>query len=244
MAECGGLLNHLGLLRFNRFNRLQLGSNHLSRANVLPFGCDCSSLCSPSPVKDKPPVCFFCACVNRPANLLSYDELVGFAAAAPEVVWVLWLRNCLHLWAPVGHGRVTVESRSWFSRFFVYLALSPAVTGLLRPSCPSAVFWFVVSVLLRDDVLVDECLSITQRRGRYDETKGLQVAQPFLMLRPNGPGYIYQDGSVGMKIAWYCGKGVRGKLKIHGKRLDAPAPPLRSLLSGEVMQLLPPYWAG
>ena len=50
-------------------------------------------------------------------------------------------------------------------------------------------------------------------------------------FRPNGPGYIYDDGSVGMKIAWYRGKGVRGKLKIHGKRLDAAAPPLRSELS-------------
>jgi len=26
----------------------------------------------------------------------------------PEVVRVLWLRNCFHLCAPVGHGRVTV----------------------------------------------------------------------------------------------------------------------------------------
>src|ERR1039458_859123 len=48
VAECGGLLNRLGLFRFNRFNRLQLGSNHLCRANVLSFGCDCSPLCSPS----------------------------------------------------------------------------------------------------------------------------------------------------------------------------------------------------
>jgi hypothetical protein len=49
-----------------------------------------------------------------------------------------------------------------------------------------------------------------------------------IVFRPNGPGYVYQDGSVGMKIAWYRGKGVRGKLKIQGRRLDAPAPPLRS----------------
>jgi hypothetical protein len=31
-----------------------------------------------------------------------------------------------------------------------------------------------------------------------------------------------------MKIAWYRGDGLRGKLKIEGKRLDAAAPPLRS----------------
>jgi hypothetical protein len=52
-----------------------------------------------------------------------------------------------------------------------------------------------------------------------------------IIFRPSGPGYIYQDGSVGMKIAWYRGKGVRGKLKIQGKRLDAPAPPVRSEFS-------------
>ena len=52
-----------------------------------------------------------------------------------------------------------------------------------------------------------------------------------IVFRPNGPGYVYQDGSVGMKIGWYRGKGVRGKLKIQGKRLDAPAPPVRSHLS-------------
>ena len=52
-----------------------------------------------------------------------------------------------------------------------------------------------------------------------------------IVFRPNGPGYIYPDGSVGMKIAWYRGKAVRGKLKIQGKRLDAPALPLRSHFS-------------
>jgi hypothetical protein len=52
-----------------------------------------------------------------------------------------------------------------------------------------------------------------------------------IVFRPSGPGYVYQDGSVGMKIAWYRGKGVRGKLRIQGKRLDAPAPPLRSHFS-------------
>lgn len=52
-----------------------------------------------------------------------------------------------------------------------------------------------------------------------------------IVFRPNGPGYIYEDGSLGMKIPWYRGKGVRGKLTIRGKRLDAPAPPLRSHFS-------------
>jgi hypothetical protein len=49
-----------------------------------------------------------------------------------------------------------------------------------------------------------------------------------IVFRPDGPGSVYPDGSVGMKIAWYRGKGLRGKLAIRGKRLDAVAPPLRA----------------
>ena len=49
-----------------------------------------------------------------------------------------------------------------------------------------------------------------------------------IVFRPGGSGTVYPDGSVGMKIAWYRGNGVRGKLTIQGKRLDAPAPPLRA----------------
>ena len=48
MAECGGLLNHPGLFRFSHFNHLQSGNDHLSRANMLSFGCECSPLCSPN----------------------------------------------------------------------------------------------------------------------------------------------------------------------------------------------------
>jgi hypothetical protein len=49
-----------------------------------------------------------------------------------------------------------------------------------------------------------------------------------IVFRPGGPGSVYPDGSVGMKIAWYRGNGLHGKLAIQGKRLDAPAPPLRA----------------
>src|ERR1700674_4136842 len=49
-----------------------------------------------------------------------------------------------------------------------------------------------------------------------------------IVFRPGGAGSVYPDGSVGMKIAWYRGNGLHGKLAIRGKRLDAPAPPLRA----------------
>lgn len=38
------------------------------------------------------------------------------------------------------------------------------------------------------------------------------------------PDYIEPDGSVGMKWPWW--RGVRGRLTITGRRLDAKAPPL------------------
>jgi hypothetical protein len=49
-----------------------------------------------------------------------------------------------------------------------------------------------------------------------------------MVFRPGGSGFILPDGSMSMKFGWLRGEGLRGKLKIHGRRLDAPAPPLRA----------------
>ena len=49
-----------------------------------------------------------------------------------------------------------------------------------------------------------------------------------IVFRPGGPGFVYPDGSLGMKIAWYRANGLHGALRIQGKRLDAPGPPLRA----------------
>jgi hypothetical protein len=47
-----------------------------------------------------------------------------------------------------------------------------------------------------------------------------------VVFRPRGPGFVLPDGSLSMKFGWW--RGVRGKLTIRGRRLDAPAPPLRA----------------
>lgn len=47
-----------------------------------------------------------------------------------------------------------------------------------------------------------------------------------VVFRPGGSGFVTNDGALGMKFGWQ--RGVRGKLTIEGRRLDAPAPPLRS----------------
>jgi hypothetical protein len=48
-----------------------------------------------------------------------------------------------------------------------------------------------------------------------------------VVFRPGGAGFIEPDGSLAMKFGWLRDE-VRGKLKIHGRRLDGPAPPLRA----------------
>jgi len=49
-----------------------------------------------------------------------------------------------------------------------------------------------------------------------------------IVFEPGGPGFRYPDGSLDMKFGWYRGRGLRGKLSIHGKRLDGSAPPSRA----------------
>jgi hypothetical protein len=47
-----------------------------------------------------------------------------------------------------------------------------------------------------------------------------------IVFKPGGPGFVYGDGSLAMKWGWR--RAVRGQLRIEGRRLDEPAPPLRA----------------
>ena len=47
-----------------------------------------------------------------------------------------------------------------------------------------------------------------------------------MIFARDGPGFVLPDGSFEMKWPWQ--RGVSGKLTIEGRRLDAPAPPLRA----------------
>jgi hypothetical protein len=49
-----------------------------------------------------------------------------------------------------------------------------------------------------------------------------------IVFRPGGVGFILPDGSLAMKFGWLRGPGLRGKLIIHGRRLDTSGPPLRA----------------
>lgn len=49
-----------------------------------------------------------------------------------------------------------------------------------------------------------------------------------IVFKPAGSGFRTPDEALGMKFPWWRGEGVRGHLRIEGRRLDAQAPPLRS----------------
>ncbi len=50
-----------------------------------------------------------------------------------------------------------------------------------------------------------------------------------VIFRPGGPGSIKPDGSLSMKWPWYR-HNVKGQVTVEGRRLDAPATPLRAIL--------------
>jgi hypothetical protein len=71
-------------------------------------------------------------------------------------------------------------------------------------------------------------------RGSYGN--GLLSVGPFglwpdgtVVFRTGGPGFTTRDGALGMKFGWR--RGIRGRLTIEGRRLDAPALPLRADIS-------------
>ncbi len=51
-----------------------------------------------------------------------------------------------------------------------------------------------------------------------------------VVFRPGGSGFVLADGSLQMKFPWW--RGVRGPLTVEGRRIDAPAPPLRARIPG------------
>ena len=51
-----------------------------------------------------------------------------------------------------------------------------------------------------------------------------------VVFRPGGAGFVTSEGWLGMKFGWQ--RGVRGRLRIEGRRLDGPASALRSELGG------------
>src|SRR5262249_20171621 len=63
--------------------------------------------------------------------------------------------------------------------------------------------------------------------------EALSVVLPWpdgiVVFTPGGPGSVGPDGSLRMQFG--CRRGVKGRLTIEGRRLDAAGPPLRSHIS-------------
>jgi len=101
-----------------------------------------------------------------------------------------------------------------------------------------AIFRFgVVALLLASTPLLSaeaaaDC-PVTKSNGnppRYGSEKLSTTLWPegTIIFRPGGPGSVLEDGALEMKFPWW--RGVRGQLSIQGRRLDAPAPPMRAYI--------------
>src|SRR5687767_3237245 len=69
------------------------------------------------------------------------------------------------------------------------------------------------------------------RGGSYG-TKSLSVglsSDVKTIFKPGGPGFVLEDVALAMKFPWFW-DGGKAQLTIEGRRLDAPAAPLRSVI--------------
>lgn len=114
---------------------------------------------------------------------------------------------------------------SWTCILFCSIALAQhGPTAVTASSCP-------VTIGRKSPVSPAEFFGAGSAHWNGNLYVGALWPDGTIVFRPGGAGYVYPDGSVGMKIAWYRGKGLHGKLTIEGKRVDAAAPPLRAKIN-------------
>ena len=68
-------------------------------------------------------------------------------------------------------------------------------------------------------------VTVTTERYGTDKLSTVLWPEGTITFAPGGPGFITSDGALGMKFGWM--RGVEGKLRVTGHRLDGEAPPLR-----------------
>jgi hypothetical protein len=96
-----------------------------------------------------------------------------------------------------------------------FLGLSLALPGMAGPIAVAA-----------------EC-PVTHPAGGFYGNEYLKAGLPpggKLVFTPGGPGFVDQDGALGIKFAW--DRLVPGDLYVGGRRLDGDAPPARAYMSG------------
>jgi hypothetical protein len=73
--------------------------------------------------------------------------------------------------------------------------------------------------------------------ARWRPPPGHREGRLWVAFGPTGgvyrvpPENVAPDGSLGVKIGWRRGPGVRGRVTVEARRLDGPAPPVRRLIS-------------
>lgn len=91
-----------------------------------------------------------------------------------------------------------------------------------------SVWMLIVFVFVADGAFAEEC-SVTPYDEALRGNDALAVVLPAngkFVFRPQGPGFIDQDGALGIKVGWSIKQ--RGLLEITGRRLDGSAPPARA----------------
>lgn len=65
-----------------------------------------------------------------------------------------------------------------------------------------------------------------RRQSRQRCARHRALAGGKITFEPGGPGFLLDDGALSMKFPWWRLRS--GRLHLEGRRLDAPAPPMRS----------------
>ncbi|MFL6551321.1 MAG: hypothetical protein ACJ8OJ_21725 [Povalibacter sp.] len=91
-----------------------------------------------------------------------------------------------------------------------------------------------ISIASASDAVSESCRVTFPEGGPYGNAAlkaNLPGAGKFV-FKPGGPGFVDQDGGLGIKFSWE--RLIPGRLVVGGHRLDGDAPPARSYMSPSV----------
>src|ERR1700693_6023472 len=109
------------------------------------------------------------------------------------------------------HGASKRVFVSWTCVLLCSIALAQQSPTAAKPSsCP-------VTIGRKSPISPAEFFGAGSAHWNGDFYVGALWPDGAIVFRPDGAGFVYPNGSVGMKIAWYRGNGLRGKLTIEGR---------------------------
>jgi len=91
----------------------------------------------------------------------------------------------------------------------------------------------LVTVFMTSPTFAYDCAVTARGANGWNENDTLRTIIPTgskFRFIPDGPGFIDYDGALGIKMGWW--RNIAGsQLEITGRRIDAPAAPLRAYMS-------------